>query len=204
MRKRHEILFLIILTACSSSEKDGQQSINNYSDTIVKINRKEFYSIDQQPAKTIIDFLKWYKINRNRLVGIETVKNVPNSENYDSTKFYSVNFEGTEKYLSELKRSGFISDKYIGSWREYFKKCDENFKINPRNDGPAEGFDFDFITWTQEYEETLANINKTKVLNEQIINDKAMLVIDLYGMKLGYWLTKINDKWIIDKNIEVK
>src|ERR1035437_9904288 len=85
-------------------------------------------------GRTVLSFLKWYKNNYENIYKIETVNNIPSSSNYDSTKFYSVNFEGTENYLKYMKSSGYISDKYLDYWRAYFKKCDDDFKKNPVND----------------------------------------------------------------------
>lgn len=198
MKKYYVIFILTILTACSSSDKSGKQSNKNNSDTAGKTISTEDYYFDKQPAKTVIGFLQWYKTNYNRLEKIETVNNVPNSTTYDSTKFYSVNFKGTEKYLSELKKSGFISEKYLDSWRQYFKKCDEAFTKNPVNDGPPEGFDFDFITWSQEYDDILADIGNTKVLKMNANGNVATVIVELYHFHYEYSLSQHNSLWLID------
>jgi hypothetical protein len=191
MRQDFIICILAILTACSSNEKK-----NTPSDTSTNIPADNF-ALDEQPAKTIIDFLKWYRDNENK-VGGGWVNNASN-ETYDSTKFYSVNFEATEKYLTELKLTGFISDKYIDKWREYFKKCDKDFKDNPSNDGPPEGFEYDLIMLSQETEENLKHLEKTQVVESKITDNTALLNLHfINGDNMQYKLTKDNDKWLID------
>lgn len=159
-------------------------------------NQTDNYSLDKQPAKTIIDFLKWYRINQDIQGGLV---NNADGKTLDSTKFFSVNFEGTEKYLSQLKSTGFISEKYLDKWREYFKKCEDDFKKNRYNEPPIEGFDYDFIMLSQEFDEDLKNVEKSKIVSQSILNDNA--IIKIYfpnGNKLIYKLTKHADKWIID------
>ena len=39
----------------------------------------------------------------------------------ENTPFYYVDFIQTEKYLKELKQSGFVSETYLNEFREHFK-----------------------------------------------------------------------------------
>ncbi len=153
---------------------------------------------EQQPEKVITDFLNWYKDNMHSLGKIELVNN-SNNATYDSTKFYAVNFDSTEKYLTAFKNSGFVSDKYIDQWRQYFKRCDDQFKKNPQNDGPATGFEFDFVMWSQDYEDDLNNLAKINFSDKEIKTDQCIVnVIFSSGMKIKYWLTLESGKWLID------
>lgn len=130
--KRYSIIAsLIFIAACSSSDKQIKE-----------------------PSETVISFLKWYTENMKTVGNINMVNNNGNMI-VDSTKLYSVNFDSTEKYLAALKKSGFISDKYISKWREHFKEVDSDFKANPQYDGPPEAFNFDLIMCSQEYDDDL-------------------------------------------------
>jgi hypothetical protein len=156
-----------------------------------------------QSVKTAIDFLKWYRDNRKRLIKIQLVNNEDNAgkDKYDTTKFYSVNFDSAEKYLKEFRQSGYVSDTYIDKWKQYFKKCDANFKKNPQNDGIPDGFDYDFVMLTQEFQEQLSNINKIKltVNTDNIDKDKAIVEMQLYSFgRLTFSLTKYDGRWKID------
>ena len=148
-------------------------------------------------TNTIINFYKWYRNNQD-------IQNclVNNScgETYDSTKFYSVNFDATEKYLSALKNTGYISDKYISDWRNYFKECDENFRKNPSNDGVPDGFDYVFVTNSQDFEEELNTVEKAKISSVVNHNDKKIIILEfITGSQLTFELSFIDNKWYIDK-----
>lgn len=186
------VYFLTILTAFSCYKKSGQK-IDKTNTTVSTIKN----IVDQEPVKTVKEFLKWYRDNEKRLGTFGMVNNC--STIYDSTKYYSVNFKSTEKYLTEMKKSGFISDKYINKWRQYFKKCETDFKNNPQFDGPPEGFEYNFVMWSQEYEEDLANIDKSKIIKQKIDRNKSNLTLEFpSNTKLIYWLTNENNKWFID------
>jgi hypothetical protein len=108
-------------------------------------------SQNQEPARTVVNFLEWYRIQQGRLNEIPMVNKVGRQNEPIN---YSVNFKQTERYLLELKRSGFISDRYIRGLRTYFKECDKNLKKNPIDDGPPDGFEFDLVMWSNsDYEE---------------------------------------------------
>ncbi|MBB6005282.1 hypothetical protein [Arcicella rosea] len=162
-----------------------------------KTKQSHKFTIYQQPTKTIIDFLKWYRNN----LGIQgnLLKTNPNLPK-DTVAYYSVNFLETEKYLSKLQSTGFISDKYINKWRVYFKKCEQNLKENPQpNDGPADGFDFDFIMLGQEYNDDLDIIEKAKIKSLIISNKNAIIKLYFsFGNEIIYNLTQYGDKWQID------
>src|SRR5688572_15328544 len=77
-----------------------------------------------KPAKTVTTFLKWYKENMERLNKIPLVLNYANGASTNG-KPYLVDFKGTEKWLTEIKKSTFIGPKFIDKWRKYFIKCNE-------------------------------------------------------------------------------
>ena len=131
----YTVLFILtVLTSCSTGKKEQENGANS-SDTLTNI-RPDSHSLNDQPTKTIIDFLSWYRDHQD-IQGC-LVSNSCNG--YDSTKFYSVDFNATEKYLNELFKTGFISTVYINKRRKYFADCDKYFKANPENDGATKWF----------------------------------------------------------------
>ena len=150
--------------------------------------------LTKEPVKTVVDFLKWYRENHEKISKIQMV-NMPPVEDTDS--FYTVNFDETEGYLTLLKKSGFVSDRYLQQWRDYFKKAGKKLEQDKVNDGPPEGFEFDFVLWTQEIDETLEAINEPKLISEKITQNKAIVKIDIM-MRLEFKLSKQNGKWLID------
>jgi len=152
---------------------------------------------ENKSSKIVVSFLKWYKKNHSKIHSIELVNNVHWDRENDSTELYSVNFDGTEKYLLTLKSSGFISDLYLNKWREYFKEKEEEFKKYPQFDGPPDGFQFDFVLWTQIVDETLHMIDYYKFIEVFESDMKANVKIDIM-MKLNFSLSKQKEIWLID------
>ena len=184
------ICSLAILTSCSNNSKNENETNNT-------INQEDTVRRNQELTKTVINFLNWYKANHSRLSSIELVKN-SNNEVFDSTKFYTVDFEATDRYLSELKKSTCISEAYLNKWRDYFKTCEANFKKNPQNDGPPDGFEYDLVMLSQEYDDDLNNINKALIDIKPASNSTFLVTCKFpSSMTLGYTLAKENDHWLI-------
>jgi hypothetical protein len=149
------------------------------------------------PESTVSAFLTWYKANGSGL-GDDFVLNNGNNE-MDSTKFYAVNFPATETYLAKLSATGMISDNYVDKWRMYFKKADQNFKSHPENEGPPEGFDYDFITFSQE-DPGLNELEKTKLtVTYKGSNSATVLISFPSAYEYNYLLTKHEQHWQIDE-----
>ena len=148
------------------------------------------------PTSTVTEFLKWYRTNYEKLMQI-TMVDGGIYQRPDSTKNYSVNFTGTEEYLTQLKSTGFISDQYVDEWRAYFKKADDDMKASPENDGPPMWFDYDLIMLSQDFD--LAEIEKATT-TEALNDGKATVTFEFYpGYILKYSLSTIDGKWMIDK-----
>ena len=150
--------------------------------------------LTKEPVKTVVDFLKWYRENYEKISKIQMV-NIPPLEDLDSV--YTVNFEEIEEYLTFLKTSGFVSDKYLQQWRDFLVKAGKKLEQDKVNDGPPEGFDFDFVLWTQEIRETLEAIKNPKLISSKSTQNKAVVRIYIL-MRLEFKLSKQNDKWLID------
>lgn len=195
MKKTCFIITCVMMIGCRNNSRIDA-SIQEYNEK-TESNIDETYT-NKESLNTVIDFLNWYKNNYETVNQLNLVKN--KGVNYDSTKFYSVNFEESEKYLKKLKSSGFISDNYINKWRKYFKEHDEYLKKNPQNDGPPYGFDYDFVLLTQEIDKTIESNVKLKLLDIKESNESSIVKIDIM-MRLSFSLSKCNGKWLID-NIE--
>lgn len=186
---------VLMAVSCDSNTKDTQGQLNR-----VGIEKTDSVA----PVKVIFSFLKWYNDNHLNLTD-NLVLNSWGSEKWDSTKYYAVNFPETEKYLSTLKSTGFISETYISQWRNYFKKCEEEFIKNPEKDGPPSGFDYDFIFHSQmsPYYSNLKqdedSLTQSSVISKRIQNSKAKITIVFPSKdKYEFQLTLVNDNWLID------
>jgi hypothetical protein len=193
MKRELLILLLIALTSCNSGTTNKKESATAVKPETVGL------SVEQQPAKTIIDFLTWYRENRDRLGKIKLVNNVDKKESA-SSKFYSVNLKNTEVYLMEIQKSTFVSDAYINDQRQYFKKCSQQLKETPQYDGPPAGFEFDLILLSQDYEEDLANLDKSIVTAIDLKDKNAKLKLTFQSESaLIFTISKNNGQWLIDK-----
>lgn len=154
-------------------------------------NNQHETSHKKDVSQAIVDFLKWYKINSNKLSQIPLI-------NADS--FYTVDFNNTNKYIATLKQSGFVSDAYTNSLNKYFKQCNENFIKHKQYEGPPMGLDCDLFMLSQDYEEDLNKIDKIKFSINEISKDQASVIARFYyGNKLTYHLSRLNNNWLIDK-----
>lgn len=187
------ILFSILILSCVKTK-------NTESET-TELSEKKIDSLKVESNESLTikikEFINWYGKNQTKLSQIELVNNSHN-EIIDSTKFYSVNFENAEKYLTEFKKSGLFSEKYIESQRKYFKDCESDFIAEPENDGPPSGFDYDIVLKSQDFEiEEL--IRDLKVKNLTVTEKTAKLTAD-FGIyyKLNFTLSKENEVWKID------
>jgi len=146
-----------------------------------------------ESVQAVYNFLLWYKNNYDAINKVELINNT--GMNADTSKYYSVNFNGTEKYLKMLKSSGYISEKYIEKWRKYFLEHDENFKKIRQNDGPPDGFEYDFVLLTQD--DAFSRIDNPKLIDVKENALSSVVKIDVL-VKLKFSLTKNNNKWQID------
>lgn len=141
-------------------------------------------------VQTVKGFLSWYKNNYAEANGFGLTYQ-------DKQDFYHVNLTQGEKYLSFLKSSGFISDKYVAIWSKYFKDKAAYMEENLQNDGPPEGFEFDLVLITQEPELVLKEIDKLQFMVSENTGDNAILQITgEYGY--DFELVKENGKWMIE------
>lgn len=106
------------------------------------------------PVQTVRRFVKWYAKNWESL----PQDFILNANGQDSTKFYAVNFPGTEQWLKALQQSGTVAPVYLTSWRTYFRRYDDTLRLNPQNDGPPAGFDYDFLMLSQEPDTKVADL----------------------------------------------
>jgi hypothetical protein len=153
--------------------------------------------VDTVPAKVVLKLLGWYAINYQTLNKIRLVDHYGNPKD---TLPYSVNFEQAEQYLSGLRKSGCLSDIYISDLREYFKKCDANFKKEPQIDGPPEGLDFDLLLWSNsDFPDELRHLDSAKSVQTEIHRRTAIVIIEfISGRRLSYTLSKNKTIWQID------
>jgi hypothetical protein len=146
------------------------------------------------PKKVVRNFLKWYEDNRERLDKFDLVS----GKARDMAKAYRVNFRETEKYLTELKKSGFLSDQYINTLRRYFETADANFEKYPQYDGPALGFGIDLVLQAHDYGEILNHLKKAKYLEKPVNANSTKVYVRFPTVIMLLKLTRTGERWLID------
>ncbi len=148
----------------------------------------------QSPKEVIIQFLKWYKIN------IEKINKFPILIK-DSADNFMINKTACNNYLKFLNSSKCLSPRYIAYWRSFFDDKATGLQSNPVQSDIPEGFDIDFVLSTQEPELILYHISQT-IFKPQSITD-TFAVIGLSwpvedGMQYNVEMHKNKQGWQID------
>ena len=146
---------------------------------------------EHDPLQTVKDFLNWYGVHYKEATSFGLV-------NQGDGAYYSVNFEETEKFLTYLKSSGFVSDEYLNGFRKQFKEAQYFFEKDPINEGPPQGFDYDIVLWTQEPDLVIEKGKNPTIIFSSIQDDVATLNLDVY-MNLQFTLSLDNGNWKIDR-----
>ncbi|RQO31961.1 hypothetical protein DBR32_03930 [Taibaiella sp. KBW10] len=157
-----------------------------------------------RPAETVRAFVKWYGTHWEKCSSLET--NTINMgvlalKEKEENPPYSINFKGVEAYIGALSETGFFSEKYFETLRNWFKDADHNFKENPQNDGPPEGFQYDRFFLTQEdFLKDIKNIDKIAI-NEKLLDHNTADVrmhFPYCNITYHYLLSNKNGKWYIN------
>lgn len=141
-------LFLLYLTNCSQEKSISTQSTaatlpDSASAVVAPVSIQHAAPAAEAMVRNL---LRWYARSMEKL----PADFVLNDDGTDTTKFYAVNFPGTEAWLTSLKASGYFSDTFLNSWRTYFWQHNDSLRVHPQNDGPPAGFEYDFILYSQQ------------------------------------------------------
>lgn len=204
MKRKISCLLFSILFLQSCQNKENKPLDNNSTIKVDSINKEPKNNAinNKEEVELVKNFMKWYIKNLDTLYKFNTIEGGMNGEENEKAENYFVNFSEVEKYIAELKKSGFLTDDFLKNERQIFVEGDEYFKKNPENDGPPYGFDYDRFFYTQEtFEEDLPNIDKTKyVVNQKDeFNSEVKFYLPICGINYKYSLKKINTKWFIEK-----
>jgi hypothetical protein len=181
---------LLLLTIISCQDNTGKKISSDTIADSVKI------SVDQ--TELLKNYFTWYNDHMKELYKFNLVKNCPN--NGDTTQVYRVDFNETEKWLKTFQSSGYVSDNFISTWRDYFAKCDKEFIEEKACDGPPSGFDYDFIYNSQDDGPTNEQLQKATLIKSETKNGKnnVSLLVPGYYDTLKEVIEKTPDgKWKI-------
>ena len=185
MRIHFFFIFIVLFTVNPKAECLNTGDSKTGFHHIVSLNNDSLKMI-----QTVKGFLSWYKNNY-------IIANSFGLTYQDKDGFYHVSLSQGKKYLSFLKSSGFISEKYTEIWFQYFKDKSAYMKENLQKEGPPDGFEFDLVLITQEPELILNEIEKLQFAVGKIDGNKALLQM---AGETGYEIEmeKDNGKWMIE------
>ncbi len=210
MIPRIALLTLVALSGCTRSPKEP----------VAHAEQEVLAPKDSEPRKTLVAMLNWHRENHStfgRLQDEIVVFQVQGSDSTITTRdgyklyetdsvlykrlYYRVSKTNLERYLSFLKSSGYFTDNYLDSWRRHAAKNDSFMVQNPANDGPPSGFEFEWITYSQQWEAVTANPD-TLTWYQSIRSDSSLRLSwstqGVLGSSAGYVLVRNNGRWLID------
>lgn len=109
---------------------------------------------ESSPEKTVREYLNWYSTHYDKLP--TNLVKYPTS--HDPSGYYAVDFHATESWLTSVRESGLLSEGYLQHWRSYFKQYADTMRLHHQNDGPAPGFEYDFLMLSQEADTKLTEL----------------------------------------------
>ncbi|MFD2934868.1 hypothetical protein [Spirosoma flavum] len=165
--------FIIWVTLLTPGALTSQRKVM-FATSDVSIRTSVPIADSLQAGQVVLAFLSWYKthmqaINRRPLI------------NQPVGKPYSVNLKNGEYYLAYLKSSHLLSDTYLNQWRIYFKEHNKSFRLNPQDEGPPDGFEFDLVLQSQDVEKQLASLKSMKINKVTIVRNQATVALTLLG-----------------------
>lgn len=170
-------LLALVLASCSQEKSGSTQRAaamlpDSVSAATVTAPVQHAAPAAEEVARNLI---KWYALNMEKLPADFIV----NADGADTTKFYAVNFPGTEAWLTSLKVSGCFSDAYLNAWRTYFRQQNDSLRIHPQNDGPPAGFEYDFILYSQEADSKIQDLQTGRF--SSTLSDMTHALVEVMG-----------------------
>lgn len=144
-------------------------------------------------AAVIHGFYKWY----DHFITNDAI-------NYNITDnggaHLTLNQEALDAYLATIKKSGFVNDAFIQGEYAYYKKCEQLWQNEDKEDVPS-GMDADKYFCAQDYD--IAFYTEAPIRIQSLGADKisaTMYNTDTeYPMERHFELQKENGKWYISK-----
>lgn len=152
-----------------------------------------------QIKQTIISFLSWYKINENKLYDSSIITGF-NTDTVKKGLVVNINMKAVEKYLSNFKRSNYVSEVFLNGLRQTYQSVADTLVKYPLVDyfGPIGGLEADLI-FGFEPEDILDHIKEGHFTKIRIVYDKAIVKFDVTKInQYIFTLTKVDRNWLID------
>lgn len=133
-------------------------------------------TVHEGPVETVVAFLKWYRSNYEKLAEIPIIDTVKTQNSG-----YRVNLENAQRYITVLKSSGMLSQKYLNRELSNFKRLDRNLQKKKRKNQLPEDFDVDRILYTKKVDQAFKEIdNNLRIIEHKIYNDGSYVIVDVH------------------------
>jgi hypothetical protein len=197
------IVLLFSASAFSLLSCDKGIKVHDPNPSILKSNLppKQMEVSKDAPEDVVKGFLKWYNTNFDTIYKFETIKGGALEQSKNPTNYY-VDFKVVDEYIDYFRKSGFFTNDFLNQYKNIFVEGEKQFKKEPQNDGPPEGFDFDYFMMTQDdFTADLKNVDQLKFDSKKIDDQTATVIFEFKNslMKYKYTLKSKEGKWQIDK-----
>jgi len=150
---------------------------------------------------TIKGFLNWRREQEKQGEGdvFVPIKGGPP----DTTTQTRIDMAQVEKYIADLRKTGFFSENLFNYLRGYYREIDERLAKEPLSKSTdlvlIHGFEMEILLHTFDTSDILDHIKNGRLDRCYIIYDKAIarFTISPY-IKMLFTLTRVNKRWLID------
>lgn len=95
---------------------------------------------DMEEASVVKNYLIWYGKKHDEICKLNMLL-----EPGKDREYYQVNMEAYNELAKILRKSGFVSEKYITQWHNYFKEADAYYTENHIGGDAPEYFNYDIF-----------------------------------------------------------
>lgn len=156
--------------------------------------------VNSEIKNTVVSFLKWYKANELKLQTSSIIRGY-NQDTIKKDSLLRIDMNSVDEYLSNFKKSNYVSDNFLGSLRAIYKSVADTLLKYPTYDysGPVPGLECDLL-FGFEPEEILDHVDKGKITKFYQINNIVLLKFEVSRFnQLIFTLRRNNTgKWMIE------
>jgi len=196
MRALYLLLMLVGLTSCST-DGASTQPIASTASAVEAITHTPSATTVDSPTQTVREYLRWYSAHAEKLPTnfIRTV----------NAGHYAVDFQATENWLAAVRHSNLLSDTFLQHWRSYFRQYADTLRLHRQDDGPANGFEYNFLMLSQEPDARAAELRAGTFTIKMADTTHAVVVAlgpqhEGWREGLTFTMSRANTgKWLIDE-----
>lgn len=191
MAKKLTSLLAVALFVVGCSSPD---SGNTPQPKVIPADQRHELSLASQPAKTVIDYFKWYDRHRDSIMQFPLV-----DTSLKQKEYFFLNKENVSAFMSHLKSSGFVNESYLNEQQLYFQKEHDYLEwLHEYDEIPFE-YDVDPVIRYMDYDHVVDGFDDSVLEDLWVNGPKARVNIGwVNGTKIKAFLTYDQGQWRID------